>query len=94
MGRLNGSTSRSNLTKVGKKPEKNEKKGPKPAGELVPEDLQQNHVAKVHVDGDIRMPKAIRDELALVPGDRWKFSIVNVSKTEFTNKAVKVESQS
>lgn len=72
-------------------PEKNEKKPPKPADDSVPEELQPNHLAKVHVDGDIRMPKAIRDELALVPGDRWSFSIESVSAKEFTIKAVKVK---
>ena len=56
-----------------------------------PEALKPNNVAKVHVDSDLRWPKAIREQLPLEPGDRWAFSIVSVSKTEFTVKAVKVE---
>ena len=57
-----------------------------------PEELpEKNHVGKVHVDRDLRWPKAIRDQLPLEPGERWKFSIVSVSKTEFTMKAEKVE---
>lgn len=70
---------------------KNEKKMPEPASDSVPEELKPNAVAKVHVDGDIRMPRAIRDQLPLKPGERWKFSIVSVSAKEFTIKAEKVE---
>jgi len=53
---------------------KNEAKTPKP--EEVPEELMPNHVTMVHVDGDIRMSKAVRDQLNLKPDENWKFSIV------------------
>jgi len=55
------------------------------------EDPKPNDVAKVHVDKDLRWPKSIRNQLPLVPGERWSFSIVSVDPKEFVVKAVKVE---
>ena len=65
-------------------------KGKEPPADDTPEDLKPNDIAKTHVDRDLRWPRSIRDQLPLVPGERWKFSIVGVSKTEFTVKAEKV----
>ncbi|MFX0203783.1 MAG: hypothetical protein ACFFCW_47395 [Candidatus Hodarchaeota archaeon] len=83
-----GSTKKGGAKKLSKNPLKSGDEEPE-----APEELpEKNHVAKTHVDGDIRIPSALREQLPLVPGERWKFSIVSVSKTEFTVKAVKVES--
>ena len=65
------------------------KKAEKPSE--MAEEHKPNNIARVHVDGDIRWPKSIRDQLVLQPKDRWSFSIVSVSSKEFTIKAVKVE---
>lgn len=54
------------------------------------EELKPDQVAKVHVDGDIRMPKAVRDEFALKPGEKWMFSVVVNSEKEKQVKFVKV----
>jgi len=56
-----------------------------------PEDLKPNNIAKIHVDQDVRIPKALREQLPLMPGEKWSFSVVSMSKDEFTVKAVKVE---
>lgn len=52
---------------------------------------KSNETARVYVDRDIRMPKALHEQLPLEPGERWKFSIVGVKPKEFTIKAVRVE---
>ena len=75
-----------------KKPASSKKKNNHKSGDdEVPEELKPNSLAKVHVDRDLRWPTSIREQLPLEPGDKWKFSIVSASKTEFTIKATKVE---
>lgn len=81
---------RSNKKGNAKKPASSKKDSTK-YDETVPEEQKPNSVAKVHVDRDLRWPKTIREQLLLEPGDKWKFSIVSASKTEFTIKATKVE---
>ncbi|MFX0204150.1 MAG: hypothetical protein ACFFCW_49260 [Candidatus Hodarchaeota archaeon] len=82
--RSKGSTKKGGAKKSENPPKFGDEEEPQPA-------LEKNHVAKTHVDGDIRIPSALREQLPCVPGERWKFSIVSVSKNEFTVSAVKVE---
>ena len=54
--------------------------------------VKSNITAKVHCDGVVRIPKALRSKLGLEPGTHYEFSIVECTPGQsFTIKAVKVE---